>query len=127
MKLKLLLAVVTLIFLQLATTNQLKAQIADTTKVKQAVDSVKAKVQKPKKLEKLKELPDPQSVGWKKDKMFGDKLFAQGSLYNGLHYYEAAISKNPKQTGLYQQLADGNFTLPHGQQVLQNAGRYGYG
>ena len=111
MKLKLLLSVVTLLFLQLVSTNQLKAQTTDTTKVKQAVDSVKAKVQKPKKLEKLKELPDPQSVGWKKDKMFGDKLFAQGSLYNGLHYYEAAIAKNPKQTGLYQQMADGNFTL----------------
>ena len=111
MKFKFLLFVVTLLALQLTSVNQVKAQTADSTKVKQAVDSVKLKAAKPKKLEKLKELPDPQSVGWKKDKMFGDKLFAQGSLYNGLHYYEAAIAKNPKQTGLYQQMADGNFTL----------------
>ena len=111
MKLKSLLFVVTLVAFQLASVNQLKAQTADTTKVKQAVDSVKVKVAKPKKLEKLKELPDPQSVGWSKDKMLGDKLFSQGSLYNGLHYYEAAIAKNPKQTNLYQQMADGNFLL----------------
>ena len=72
---------------------------------------MKGKAPKPKKLEKLKELPDPQNAGWKTDKNFGDKLFAQGSLYNGLHYYEVALAKNPKETGLYQQLADGNFTL----------------
>ena len=111
MKLKFLLSVVALFFLQLASVNQIKAQAIDSTKVSQAVDSVKAKAPKPKKLEKLKELPDPLAVGWKKDKMFGDKLFAQGSLYNGLHYYEAAIAKNPKQTNLYQQMADGNFML----------------
>jgi tetratricopeptide (TPR) repeat protein len=111
MKLKFLLFVVTLLALQLTSVNELKAQTADSTKVTQAADSVKVKVAKPKKLEKLKELPDPLSVGWKKDKMFGDKLFEQGSLYNGLHYYEAAIAKNPKETNLYQQLADGNFML----------------
>ena len=111
MKLKFLLSVVTLFFIQLLSVNQIKAQTTDSTKVSQAVDSVQAKTPKPKKLEKLKELPDPLSVGWQKDKMFGDKLFAQGSLYNGLHYYEAAIAKNPKQTNLYQQMADGNFTL----------------
>jgi len=111
MKLKFLLFVVTLLALQLTSVNELKAQTADSTKVAQVVDSVKVKVAKPKKLEKLKELPEPLSVGWKKDKMFGDKLFAQGSIYNGLHYYEAAVAKNPKQTGLYQQMADGNFML----------------
>ena len=111
MKLKFLLSVATVLFFQLAFTNQLKASAADSTKVSQAVDSVKVKAPKPKKLEKLKELPDPNAVGWKKDKMFGDKLFAQGSLYNGLHYYEAAIAKNPKETALYQQMADGNFLL----------------
>ena len=111
MKLKFLLFVVTLLALQLTSVNELKAQTVDSTKVAQVVDSVKVKVAKPKKLEKLKELPEPLSVGWKKDKMFGDKLFAQGSIYNGLHYYEAAVAKNPKQTGLYQQMADGNFML----------------
>ncbi len=111
MKLKFLLSVATLLIFQLASVNQLKAQAIDSTKVSQAVDSVKGKAPKPKKLEKLKELPDPQNAGWKADKNFGDKLFAQGSLYNGLHYYEVAIAKNPKETGLYQQLADGNFTL----------------
>ena len=63
MKFKFLFFVVTLLALQLTSVNQVKAQTADTTKVKQAVDSVKVKAAKPKKLEKLKELPDPQSVG----------------------------------------------------------------
>ncbi len=111
MKLKFLLFVVALLALQLTPGNELKAQAVDSTKVAQVVDSVKVKAPKPKKLEKLKELPDPLSVSWKKDKMFGDKLFEQGSLYNGLHYYEAAIAKNPKETNLYQQMADGNFML----------------
>ena len=106
MKLKFLLSVVALFFLQLASVNQIKAQAIDSTKVSQAVDSVKAKAPKPKKLEKLKELPDPLAVGWKKDKMFGDKLFAQGSLYNGLHYYEAAIAKNPKNATLLEHYGD---------------------
>ena len=111
MKLKFLLSVVTLFFLQLVSVNQVKAQAVDSTKDKAATDTVVAKAPKPKKLEKLKELPDPQNAGWKADKNFGDKLFAQGSLYNGLHYYEAALAKNPKETNLYQQMADGNFTL----------------
>ena len=111
MKLKFLPSVVFLMAFQLISVSQLKAQTTETTKVIQAVDTVKVKAVKPKKLEKLKELPDPQSVNWRKDKMFGDKLFEQGSLYNGLHYYEAAVAKNPKETNLYQQLADGNFLL----------------
>lgn len=111
MKLKFLPSVVMLSAFLMLTAGQLKAQTADSTKVKQAADTVAVKAVKPKRQEKLKELPDPQSVSWKKDKMFGDKLFSQGSLYNGLHYYEAAIAKNPKETELYQQMADGNFTL----------------
>jgi len=61
--------------------------------------------------EKLKELPSPEKISWSQNKKFGDKLFAIGSVYNGIHYYEAALNKNPNATYLNQPIADGNFAL----------------
>lgn len=61
--------------------------------------------------EKLKELPDPQAIGFGKNKKLGKKLFERGSIYNGLRYYEAALNKKPKKTFINQPLADGNFLV----------------
>ncbi len=61
--------------------------------------------------EKLRELPDPKAIGWRKNKKLGDKLFAMGGTYNGLRYYEEALAKKPKKTFINQKLADGNFAL----------------
>ncbi len=61
--------------------------------------------------EKLKELPKPEDISWAQNKKLGDQLFAIGSIYNGIHYYEAALVKNPKAIYLNQPLADGNFAL----------------
>lgn len=60
---------------------------------------------------KLKELPDPKTVSWQKNVELGAKLFNKGSLYNGLTYYEEAVTKNPKKTDLYLPIAEGNFAL----------------
>ncbi|HWB63163.1 MAG TPA: hypothetical protein VG603_06630, partial [Chitinophagales bacterium] len=87
------------VIMQLATVKQAAAQ-----------DSA-AKPAKQKKQEKLKELPDPLSIGWRKNLAIADKLFEQGSIYNGLHYYEAAVTKNPSKTFIYHYLADGNRVL----------------
>lgn len=59
----------------------------------------------------LKELPSPQSIGWRKNKKLGDKLTAKGSIYNSLDYYAEALAKKPKKTFLNQKLADGHFLL----------------
>ncbi len=61
--------------------------------------------------EQLKELPDPQSIGFGKNKKLGKQLYDRGSIYNGLRYYEAALSKKPKKTFINQPLADGNFLV----------------
>lgn len=60
---------------------------------------------------KLKELPDPKAISWKKNKKLGDKLLAMGGTYNAVRYYEEALAKNPKKTFLNQNLADGHFAL----------------
>lgn len=61
--------------------------------------------------ETLKELPDPQTNRFGKNKRLGKQLFEKGSIYNGLKYYEAALNKKPKKTFLNQPLADGNFAV----------------
>jgi outer membrane protein OmpA-like peptidoglycan-associated protein/tetratricopeptide (TPR) repeat protein len=76
-----------------------------------ATDAKPRKNLKPRKEEKLKELPDPKTVSWQKDKAIADKLFAQGSIYNGLQYYQEALAKNPSKTIFIQQIADGNYAL----------------
>jgi OOP family OmpA-OmpF porin len=60
---------------------------------------------------KMKELPSPQSISWRKNKKLGDKLTAKGSIYNSLNYYAEALAKKPKKTFLNQKLADGHFLL----------------
>lgn len=66
---------------------------------------------KPKSGAKLKELPDPNKVGWRRGKRLGDKLTSYGSIYNALKYYEAAVSRKPTKQKLYQRAADANFAL----------------
>lgn len=89
-------------FIFLANTVFVQAQEKSTAKKK--TDNLKPQ-------EKLKELPEPDKISWSQNKKFGDQLFAIGSIYNGLHYYEAALIKNSKATYLNQPLADGNFAL----------------
>ncbi len=61
--------------------------------------------------EKVRELPEPTANKFGKNKRLAKQLFGQGSIYNGLKYYEAALSQKPKKTELNQPLADGNFLL----------------
>lgn len=61
--------------------------------------------------ERVKELPDTAFVTWKEAKNLGERLFEIGSIYYALRYYEAALDKNPAETGLNQQLAEGHFAL----------------
>ncbi len=60
---------------------------------------------------KMKELPEPRKLGWKRNRKLGDKLMEKGSPYNAIHYYEEAVNKKPGKTMLYQRLADANFIL----------------
>lgn len=60
---------------------------------------------------KYKELPDPKTIGWKRNRKLGDLLMEKGSVYNAIHYYEAAVNKKSNKIFLYQRLADANFVL----------------
>lgn len=60
---------------------------------------------------KLKELPDPKNIGWRKDRRLGDKLMEKGSVYNAIRYYSEAVNKKSNKIFLYQRLADANFVL----------------
>jgi len=60
---------------------------------------------------KLKELPDPQKLSWKKAMKLGDKLSAYGSTYNAIKYYEAAAAKKEGNEKIYQSLADNYFLV----------------
>ncbi len=70
--------------------------------------------------EKGKELPQPESIGWRKNKKLGKKLTERGSIANGVTYYETALVKKPKKTFLNQNVADGYFQL----RDYNNANRY---
>lgn len=61
--------------------------------------------------EKLKELPSPASISWKKNRKLGDRLIQMGSTYNALNYYRESIHKKPTKTFLHQKLADAYFTV----------------
>jgi outer membrane protein OmpA-like peptidoglycan-associated protein/chemotaxis protein histidine kinase CheA len=61
--------------------------------------------------EKTKELPEPGSGGFGRNKRLGKRLFKRGSISNGLRYYEAALTKKPKKTFINQPLADGYFLM----------------
>ncbi len=61
--------------------------------------------------EKLKDFPEPDKIGFGRDKRIGKKLFKRGSIENSMRYFGAALSKKPKKTKLNQNLADGNFML----------------
>ena len=103
MKLKFLFFAVPFVAFQLATSITASAQQDTTAKA--------AKVHRTPKPEKLKELPDPQTISWKKNLAIAQKLDGQGSIYNALRYYEGALAKNPSKTDIYHNLADGNFKL----------------
>lgn len=61
--------------------------------------------------EALKELPEPEKIGWRKNRKLGDKLYNMGSIYNAVAYYTAAAKKKPTKPFLYQKAADGFFVL----------------
>lgn len=65
----------------------------------------------PASSEKTKELPEPGSGGFGRNKRLGKRLFKRGSISNGLRYYEAALTKKPKKTFINQPLADGYFLM----------------
>lgn len=110
MKVKLLCCSVLLLAFLLPKTSGAFA-LSDST-AKAAVDTAKGmKAHKTPKPEKLKELPDPASISWKKNLAIAQKLDEQGSIYNALKYYEGAVNKNPTKTDIYHSLADGNFKL----------------
>ena len=61
--------------------------------------------------DKLKDFPEPDKIGFGRDKRIGKKLFKRGSIENSMRYYGEALNKKPKKTKLNQNLADGNFML----------------
>ncbi|MDB5282443.1 MAG: hypothetical protein JWO06_1518, partial [Bacteroidota bacterium] len=103
MKLKFLLFPALLAILGLTSINTLHAQSAEIIKPKATFN--------PKTDDKLKEIPEPQTLSWQKNKSWGDKLFDQGRIFNGLRYYEEAVNKNPQANYLFQKMADGYFAL----------------
>lgn len=61
--------------------------------------------------DKLKDFPEPDKIGFGRDKRIGKKLFKRGSIENSMRYYGEALHKKPKKTKLYKNLAEGNFML----------------
>jgi hypothetical protein len=89
---------IAVLFFLLQSINFVAAQ-EEVEPKKKAADNLKQQ-------DKLKELPEPDKISWSQNKKFGDQLFAIGSIYNGLHYYEAALIKNSK--GQYQSFKEGS-------------------
>ncbi len=88
-----------------------KAAAQTKEELNELKNSTPAKAETTKKEEKVKELPDPQKISWRKNKKIADKLIQRGSIYKALSYYESAISQKPKKTFLNQNIADGNFRI----------------
>lgn len=59
----------------------------------------------------VKELPEPEKIGWRKNRKLGDKLYGMGSVYNAVVYYTEAAKKKPTKPFLFQKAADGFFML----------------
>ncbi len=118
MKMKVLIAALFLTAAQLTPVKSLHAQSKEELQELMSSEPLgttkskgKSKVYTTADGEKIKELPDPQSIRFGKSKRLGKQLFDHGSIYNGLKYYEAALSKKPKKTFINQPLADGYFLV----------------
>ncbi|MCS6935342.1 MAG: OmpA family protein [Chitinophagales bacterium] len=95
-----------------------KPASAVTEKSREAADKTKSTAEQPavktapaRGADKVKDMPEPAKIGWRKNRKWGDKLAAMGSWYSAVNYYTEAANKKPNKVFLFQKAADAHFTL----------------